>query len=174
MQTLLMLAALAGPMLDAGRLSSIQEQDPLVLVQRGRRLVTDGKHAEAIALYKQALAARPELPEAHLAMGIVLDLMGRFDFAVGMRLHFLIFAALRGTPFSPLPYASKVSGLLEDLGLDTPELGSIGIGQLIGRIDRKWDTREEIRAQLRERVPALRERARQTNQSLLRLLSQVR
>ncbi|HJV11510.1 MAG TPA: hypothetical protein VJ690_08410 [Burkholderiales bacterium] len=32
---------------------------------------------------------------------------------------------------------------------------------------RKWDTREEIRAQLRER-------ARQTNQSLLRLLAQVR
>jgi tetratricopeptide (TPR) repeat protein len=78
MHTLLMLAALAGPMLDAGRLSSTQGEDPLVLVQRGRRLVTDGKHAEAIVLYKQALAARPELPEAHLAMGIVLDLMGRY------------------------------------------------------------------------------------------------
>lgn len=56
---------------------------------------------------------------------------------------------------------SKVSGLLEDLGLDTPPLGSIGIGQLIGRIDRKWDTRDEIRAQ-------------QTNQPLLRLLAQMR
>jgi tetratricopeptide (TPR) repeat protein len=78
MHTLLMLAALAGPMLDAGRLSSTQGEDPLALVQRGRRLVTDGKHAEAVALYKQALAARPELPEAHLAMGIVLDLMGRY------------------------------------------------------------------------------------------------
>jgi polysaccharide pyruvyl transferase WcaK-like protein len=58
----------------------------------------------------------------------ILDLMGRFDFAVGMRLHFLIFAALRGTPFSPLPYASKVTGLVEDLEMDTPPLGSIGIG----------------------------------------------
>ncbi len=57
--------------------------------------------------------------------------MGRFEFAVGMRLHFLIFAALRGAPFAALPYASKVTGLLEDLEMETPPLGSIGIGQLI-------------------------------------------
>jgi polysaccharide pyruvyl transferase WcaK-like protein len=100
----------------------------------------------------------------------ILDLMGRFDFAVGMRLHFLIFAALRGTPFSALPYASKVSGLLEDLGMDTPPLERIGIGQLIGRIDRKWDTREAIRASLSAHVPALRERARLGNAALVRML----
>jgi hypothetical protein len=51
------------------------------------------------------------------------------------------------------------------------ELASIGIGQLIGRIDRKWDTRDAIRARLAECVPALRERARRTNQSRLRLLA---
>jgi polysaccharide pyruvyl transferase WcaK-like protein len=89
-----------------------------------------------------------------------------------MRLHFLIFAALRGTPFSALPYASKVAGLLDDLGMDTPPLGSIGIGELIGRIDRKWDTRDEIRARLGEHLPALRSRAKGTNRLLLRLLSQ--
>ena len=37
-----------------------------------------------------------------------------------MRLHFLIFVALRGTPFAALPYASKVTGLLEDLEMGTP------------------------------------------------------
>jgi polysaccharide pyruvyl transferase WcaK-like protein len=87
-----------------------------------------------------------------------------------MRLHFLIFAALRATPFSPLPYASKVSGLLEDLGMDTPPLERIGIGQLIGRIDRKWDTRAEIRAGVSRHVPALRERARLGNAALVRML----
>jgi len=92
------------------------------------------------------------------------------EFAVGMRLHFLIFAALRGTAFAALPYASKVTGLLEDLDMPTLPLGSIGIGQLIARIDRSWDTRADIRAKIRERVPALRERARQTNELLLRLL----
>ena len=98
--------------------------------------------------------------------------MGRFEFAVGMRLHFLIFAALRGTPFAALPYASKVTGLLEDLEIETPPLGSIGIGQLIARIDRSWDTRAEIRTKFHERVPALRTRAAQTNDLLLALVQQ--
>jgi hypothetical protein len=30
----------------------------------------------------------------------------------------------------------------------TPPLGSIGIGQLIARIDHSWDTRDEIRAKI--------------------------
>ena len=51
--------------------------------------------------------------------------------------------------------------------------GSIGIGELIGRIDRKWDTREAIRASIAERVPELRRRAKLTNGALLRLLRQA-
>ena len=54
--------------------------------------------------------------------------------------------------------------------MDSPPLGSIGIGQLIARIDRSWDTRAEIRAKIGERLPALKSRARQTNQFLLELL----
>jgi polysaccharide pyruvyl transferase WcaK-like protein len=96
--------------------------------------------------------------------------MGRFDLAVGMRLHFLIFAALRGTPFAALPYASKVLGLLEDLEMETPPLESIGIGQLIASIDRSWDTREQIRANIRQRLPGLKSRARQTNELLVGLV----
>jgi polysaccharide pyruvyl transferase WcaK-like protein len=96
--------------------------------------------------------------------------MSHLEFVVGMRLHFLIFAALAGTPFAALPYASKVSGLLEDLAMPTPSLDSTGIGQLIARIDRSWDARTEVVTEMRARVPALRARARQTNALLLRLL----
>src|SRR5690606_29397842 len=88
-----------------------------------------------------------------------------------MRLHFLIFAALRGVPFAGLPYASKVTGLLEDLGMETPPLGSIGVGHLIAKIDRSWDTRNAIRTNLAQRVPALRERAQQTNMLVLAALA---
>jgi polysaccharide pyruvyl transferase WcaK-like protein len=101
-----------------------------------------------------------------------LSLFGHFELAVGMRLHFLIFAALRGTPFVALPYASKVSGLIEDLEIDTPPLGSVGIGQLLARIDRSWDTREEIRHRITERLPVLLDRARQTNELLMRCLAE--
>jgi polysaccharide pyruvyl transferase CsaB len=132
----------------------------------------DVQHSHAVVAHMR-FPERAEILKRRYASRQILDLMGRFDFAVGMRLHFLIFAALRGTPFAALPYASKVSGLLEDLDLDTPPMGSIGIGQLIGRIDRKWDTREAIRTTLNARVPALRERAKLPNRSLLDLLSRT-
>jgi polysaccharide pyruvyl transferase CsaB len=129
----------------------------------------DVQHSHAVVAHMR-FPERAEILRRRYSSRQILDLMGRFDFAVGMRLHFLIFASLRGTPFAPLPYASKVSGLLDDLGMDTPPLEEIGIGQLIGRIDRKWDTREAIRANIGERVPALRERAKLSNDALVRLL----
>jgi polysaccharide pyruvyl transferase WcaK-like protein len=130
---------------------------------------TDVQHSHAVIAHMQN-AEHAELLRRHYSPRQILDLMGRLEFAVGMRLHFLIFAALRGTPFAALPYASKVTGLLEDLKMPTPPLGSIGIGQLIARIDRSWDTRDEIRAKIRQRVPTLRARAEQTNKFLLDLL----
>lgn len=130
---------------------------------------TDVQHSHAVVAHMQN-AERAEILRRNYSPRQVLDLMGRFDLAVGMRLHFLIFAALRGTPFAALPYASKVSGLLEDLAMGTPPLGNIGIGELIARIDRSWDTRAELHAKLAEKVPALRERAQQTNDLLLSLV----
>ena len=46
--------------------------------------------------------------------------MHHLDMAGGMRLHFLLFAAVAGVPLMPLPYASNVSALLDRLGLDVP------------------------------------------------------
>jgi polysaccharide pyruvyl transferase CsaB len=132
---------------------------------------TDVQHSHAVVAHMQN-AERAEILRRRYSPRQVLDLMGRFDFVVGMRLHFLIFAALRGTPFTALPYASKVTGLLEDLDMEAPPLGSIGIGELIARIDRSWDTREHIREKIGQRLPALRERARHTNELLLRLIAE--
>lgn len=132
----------------------------------------DVQHSHAVVAHMR-FPEKAEILRRRYSSRQVLDLMGRFDFAVGIRLHFLIFAALRGTPFAPLPYASKVSGLLEDLGMDTPPLESIGIGQLIGRIDRKWDARDSIRERVSEHVPALRARAKLSNAALLRALAGV-
>ena len=130
---------------------------------------TDVQHSHAVVARMQN-AERAEILRRRYSPRQVLDLMGRFEFVVGMRLHFLIFAALRGTPFAALPYASKVTGLLEDLNMETPPLGSIGIGQLIARIDRSWDTRGEVREKIGERLPGLKARARRTNELLVDLL----
>ena len=85
---------------------------------------TDVQHSHAVVAHMQN-AERAEILRRRYSPRQILALMGRFDFAVGMRLHFLIFAALRGTPFAALPYATKVTGLLEDLEMETPPLGSI-------------------------------------------------
>jgi polysaccharide pyruvyl transferase WcaK-like protein len=100
----------------------------------------------------------------------LIGLMSHFEFAVGMRLHFCIFATLSGTPFTALPYASKVTGLLEDLEVEMPPLGRIGIGQLISSIDRSWDTRDRIRTAIESHRSKLKARAAQTNELLLKLL----
>lgn len=130
---------------------------------------TDVQHSHAVVAHMKN-AERAEILRRRYTPRQIIDLMGRFEFVVGMRLHFLIFAALRGTPFAALPYASKVTGLLEDLGMDTPPLGGIGIGQLLAWIDRAWDLRAQIRRTLEERVPAMQARARRTNELLLDLL----
>jgi polysaccharide pyruvyl transferase CsaB len=131
--------------------------------------MTDVQHSHGVVAHMQN-AERAEILRRQYSPGQILDLMGRFELAVGMRLHFLIFAALRGTPFAALPYASKVTGLLDDLQMGTPPLGSIGIGQLIARIDRSWDARAEIRSKIGERLPELQLRARRTNELLLGLV----
>jgi polysaccharide pyruvyl transferase CsaB len=134
---------------------------------------TDVQHSHGVVAHMNN-AERAEVLRRKYSPRQILDLMGRFELAVGMRLHFLIFAALRGTPFAALPYASKVSGLLEDLEMGTPPLGSIGIGPLIARIDRSWDARADIRATIERRLPALRARAAQTNDLLVALLAEAK
>jgi polysaccharide pyruvyl transferase CsaB len=130
---------------------------------------TDVQHSHAVVAHMQK-AERAEIVRRQYAPRQLIDLIGHFAFAVGMRLHFCIFSTLSGTPFTALPYASKVTGLLEDLEMEMPPLGSIGIGQLIARIDRSWDTRQSIRTAIERHRSALRARAAQTNDLLLELL----
>lgn len=62
-----------------GLATARQISESLKLVQQGRRLNQAGKQDEALALYDRALVADPNLFDAHLARGIVLDLMGRYS-----------------------------------------------------------------------------------------------
>jgi polysaccharide pyruvyl transferase CsaB len=101
----------------------------------------------------------------------VLGLMQHMDLAVGMRLHFLIFAAISGVPFLPLPYASKVTEFARMLGAPMPgSLGRDAAGPLLASIDQVWDERQEYGCLLRGRLEKLKPRAATTLQHVLDLL----
>lgn len=102
--------------------------------------------------------------------GQVLSLMKYFDLALGMRLHFLIFAALQGVPFIGLPYSTKVMYFLKDMHVESPPLSLVNAGRLIAHIDHVWDSKETIRDHVNTMLPAMKERARMNNEIAVRLL----
>jgi polysaccharide pyruvyl transferase WcaK-like protein len=104
--------------------------------------------------------------------GQLLSLMKHLDFAVGMRLHFLIFASLQNVPFVALPYAPKVAGFLDDLKIEMPPLMQVNAGRLIAYIDHAWDRRRLLQRRIARALPALRARALENNEIAVRLLSQ--
>jgi polysaccharide pyruvyl transferase CsaB len=104
----------------------------------------------------------------------VLLLMRQFDMAIGMRLHFLIFAAIAGVPMLALPYASKVSAFLDALGVPAPKLVDCEEeGVLMATVDRTWDLREEWGAGVAARLGCLQDDARRTATVISDLLSRL-
>jgi polysaccharide pyruvyl transferase CsaB len=94
--------------------------------------------------------------------GQIAGLMYHLDFAVGMRLHFVMFAACAGVPVLPLPYAGKVFDFAKTIG--APALTGVarrGAGPLLAELDRLWDERHERTDRLRRQIAILRDRAQE-------------
>ena len=134
------------------------------------RSVLDTQHSHAV-IAKMLRAQSATVLKGEYTAGQMLSWMGKFDFALGMRLHFLIFAAIQGTPFVALPYAGKVSGFLEALGMPAPPLNLVNPGRLIAYLDDSWDRRRSMRTRIAETLPGLQERARETHRLLLEVLT---
>ena len=130
------------------------------------RLARDLQHSHAV-VSKMISPQRAAVLKQYYTAGQLLSLMSRLEFAVGMRLHFLIFAARQHVPFVALPYASKVTGFIEDLEMDMPPLKDVDAGRLIAHIDRSWDTRDAVRERIRTRLPGLQDRAREAHAALV-------
>ena len=133
--------------------------------------VLDMQHSHAV-IAKMLRPQRAWLLQGEYTPGQLLNIMDYLDFAVGMRLHFLIFAALRGIPFVALPYATKVGGILEEMQIDMPPLRMVNAGRLISYIDRYWDSREAIKEKINKLLPAIKERALENNRIAIKLLTE--
>jgi polysaccharide pyruvyl transferase CsaB len=104
----------------------------------------------------------------------LLGLMRHLTLVIGMRLHVLIFAALAGVPLFALPYAPKVTDFLETIG--TPPNARIdgeSVGALLAAIDRTWDLRDALAADVSKHVVELRRRSSRTVDVALECLSRA-
>lgn len=132
----------------------------------------DPQHSHAV-IAKMANTQRANVLKGEYNSAQVMGLVQHMAFAVGMRLHFLIFTCIQKVPFFPLPYASKVTGLLADLEMPMVPLRGLNVGKLCAFLDRSWDTRKNIQKKLEEKVPLIQERARKTNQILCEFLKSI-
>lgn len=137
-----------------------------VPMERG---AVDTQHSHAV-IARMLRPERATVLKGEYTPGQLLALMRRFEFAVGMRLHFLIFAALQHVPFVALPYATKVRGLLDELGIEIPPIRLVNAGRLIAHIDHSWDQRSELKNRIARSLPALQRQAARSHQIALELL----
>lgn len=140
----------------------------LIFVPLESRML-DLQHSHAV-LAKMVDPSRARVLKRTYTAGEMLAFMKNFDFAVGMRLHFLVFAALQRIPFVALPYGGKVEGFLEDLEMPMPRVQRITAGQLIAHIDKCLDTRQDLVNRIGTHITGLIGRARITNRLVVQLL----
>jgi polysaccharide pyruvyl transferase CsaB len=136
------------------------------------RNVLDLQHSHAVI----SLMHHPQnasVLRGNYTSGELLSVISHLKFAVGMRLHFLIFSALSHVPFVGLSYSPKVNGFLEELRLDMPPLNLVNAGRLIAHIDRAWDNRSFVVRKIKKYMPQLKERSKQNGAALAELVKTI-
>ncbi|UCH50618.1 MAG: polysaccharide pyruvyl transferase family protein [Chloroflexota bacterium] len=130
----------------------------------------DVQHSHAV-ISQMLRPQRVHVLKGEYTPGQLLSLVRYCDFVVGMRLHFLIFAALQKVPFVALPYSTKVVGLLNALQVEMPPINLVNAGRLIAYIDRSWDRRNTLKERIKSILPSMKKEALKPNRLAMQLLS---
>ncbi|NLL14908.1 MAG: polysaccharide pyruvyl transferase, partial [Fibrobacter sp.] len=138
----------------------------IVFIPMERKTLFDLHHSYAV-IAKMVWPQFVSVLDAEYTPDQIMRIMKELHFVVGMRLHFLIFAALQNIPFVPLPYSGKIIGFLEEMGLDMPPFENITSGRIITFIDKAWDQRDKILDAIKQSLPGLKKRAQQNNTLLI-------
>ncbi len=148
----------------------ISRLDADVIFVPMERQVFDVQHSHAV-ISKMLQPQHAAVMKGEYSSGQLLSFMQHFVFTIGMRLHFLIFSALQGVPFVALPYATKVSGLLDNLQVPMPPLNRVDSGLVNAYIDKAWDNRGVTKEQIAQLLPNLKELASENNRLAVDLLT---
>jgi polysaccharide pyruvyl transferase CsaB len=151
----------------------VERYDAQILMVPLEPSVRDLQHSHAVVARMNRPQSAHVLKQEYTPQQLIA-LAQRFSFSMGMRLHFLIFSALAHVPFVALPYAAKITGFIDRLGLCAPPMKDLTVGQLIAFIDRRWDERDELRKQLDRELPSVQEAARRNWRLALELLESRR
>ncbi|MDD2573512.1 MAG: polysaccharide pyruvyl transferase CsaB [Bacillota bacterium] len=104
--------------------------------------------------------------------GEVLDLIGRMDLTVGVRLHSLIFSAIQGVPLVGISYDPKIDGFLSRLGMRAVgSVSDLDLSDLLVEIQRVWSEREKVRVQILAKMEEMKEQAVINDKLVMELLN---
>jgi polysaccharide pyruvyl transferase CsaB len=148
----------------------ISRLDADVIFVPMERQVFDVQHSHAV-ISKMLQPQHAWVLKGNYSAGQLLTFMQHFTFTIGMRLHFLIFSALQGVPFVALPYATKVSGLLDELQVPMPPLNHVDSGLVNAYIDKAWDNRKTTKIKIEQLLPELKRLATENNRMAIDLLT---
>lgn len=147
----------------------ISRLDADVMFVPMERELYDTQHSHAV-ISKMLQPSHAWVAKGEYTPGQLLTLINQFTFTIGMRLHFLIFSALQGVPFVALPYAPKVSGLLDELHVPMPPLSCVDSGLVNAYIDKAWDNRLSIKIDIEKILPHLKQLTSENNRLAVDLL----
>jgi polysaccharide pyruvyl transferase CsaB len=100
------------------------------------------------------------------------ELISSFDMLIGMRLHALIFSTVAAVPMIGLVYDPKIQGFLDCI--QQPSAGDVlelEYNRLTELADKVWENRTEIRQQILQCIPSLKEKARENARVAVELIT---